>query len=215
MIKIAPSILAADPLDMGRDVQRMVDAGCDLLHVDVMDAHFVPNLSFSPAVTAALHKAFPELKLDVHLMMDNPEKYLTDFAKAGAWNITIHAEIPGDVRGMLKELRCMGVRAGLSIKPGTPVSAITELLPLADMILVMTVEPGFGGQSFNAAMLEKLTELRGLGYHGLLEADGGVRMDNLQLLIDHGLDVAVMGTALFKSKDAAADMKVMHEMVKC
>ena len=212
MIKVAPSILAADPLNMGADVERMLAAGCDLLHVDIMDAHFVPNLSFSPALTAALHKRFPDLKLDVHLMMDNPEAYIDEFAKAGAWNITIHAEIPGDVPGMLKKLRAMGVKAGLSIKPGTPVNAVAPLLPLVDMLLVMTVEPGFGGQSFNYDMLAKLTELRSLGFNGLLEADGGVRMDNLPQLKAHGLDVAVMGTALFRAADAKADIEAIHAL---
>lgn len=212
MIKVAPSILAADPLNLGAEVQRMVEAGCDLLHVDIMDAHFVPNLSFSPVVTAALHKRFPDLKLDVHLMMDNPEKYIDDFAKAGAWNITIHAEIPGDAAGMLQKLRGMGVKAGLSIKPGTPVNAIAHLLPLVDMLLVMTVEPGFGGQSFHDEMLAKLPELHALGFTGLLEADGGVRMDNLPALRDHGLDVAVMGTALFRSADPKADIAAIHQL---
>lgn len=212
MIKVAPSILAADPLALGAEVQRMVDAGCDVLHVDIMDAHFVPNLSFSPVVTAALHKRFPDLKLDVHLMMDNPEKYIDDFAKAGAWNITIHAEIPGDVPGMLQKLRNMGVKAGLSIKPGTPVSAVADLLSLTDMLLVMTVEPGFGGQKFNTDMLAKLTELREMNYSGLLEADGGVTLNNLPQLKAHGLDVAVMGTALFRSADVKADIETIHQL---
>ena len=147
-MKVAPSILAADPLNMERDVQRMVDAGTDWLHVDIMDAHFVPSLSFSPALTAALHKRFPDLPLDVHLMMDNPEKYIDVFCDAGASVLTIHAEIPGDVAALLRQIRARGVKAGLSVKPGTPAESIRHLLPLADMVLVMTVEPGFGGQKF-------------------------------------------------------------------
>ena len=211
-MKVAPSILAADPLNMGRDVQRMVDAGTDWLHVDIMDAHFVPNLSFSPALTAALHRRFPELPLDVHLMMDNPEKYIDVFIDAGASVLTIHAEIGGDVAALLDYIRSRGVKAGLSVQPGTPAECIRHLLPHADMVLVMTVEPGFGGQAFNPDMLGKLTALREMGYTGLLEADGGVSMKNAAVLRQHGLDVAVMGTAMFGSTDPKADMDAIHAL---
>lgn len=211
-MKVAPSILAADPLNMERDVQRMVDAGTDWLHVDIMDAHFVPNLSFSPALTKALHQRFPALPLDVHLMMDNPDKYLDSFIDAGASVVTIHAEIAGDVAAMLAHIRSRGVLAGLSVKPGTPAEAIRHLLPHADMVLVMTVEPGFGGQKFNADMLGKLTALREMGYNGLLEADGGVSMKNVALLRQHGLDVAVMGTAMYGSDDPGRDMAAIHAL---
>nr|MBR4280102.1 ribulose-phosphate 3-epimerase [Clostridia bacterium] len=211
-MKVAPSILAADPLNIGRDVQRMVDAGADWLHVDIMDAHFVPNLSFSPALAAALHKRFPALPLDVHLMMDNPEKYLDVFIDAGAAVLTIHAEIDADVAALLDHIRSRGVKSGLSVKPGTPAEAIRCLLPHADMVLVMTVEPGFGGQKFNPDMMDKLTALREMGYTGLLEADGGVSMHNAAVLRQHGLDVAVMGTAMFVSADPKADMDVIHAL---
>lgn len=211
-MKVAPSILAADPLNMERDVQRMIDAGTDWLHVDIMDAHFVPNLSFSPALTAALHKRFPDLPLDVHLMMDNPEKYIDVFCDAGASVLTIHAEIDGDVTAMLQQIRARGVMAGLSVKPGTPAEAIRHLLSHADMVLVMTVEPGFGGQKFNEDMLNKLDALRQMGYTGLLEADGGVSMSNIATLHQHGLDVAVMGTAMFRSADPKADMDAIHAL---
>ena len=211
MIKIAPSILAADPLNMERDVRRMSEAGCDMIHVDIMDAHFVPNLSYGPALVEALHGRF-DLPLDVHLMMDNPEKYIDVFAGAGAWGITIHAEIPGDVAGMLRHIRALELSAGLSVKPGTPAEAIRALLPEADMVLVMTVEPGFGGQKFQPAMLDKLRELRRMGYTGLLEADGGVSLSNLPALKEAGLDVAVMGTAMYRSADPAADIHIIKQM---
>lgn len=211
-MKVAPSILAADPLNMERDVQRMIDAGTDWLHVDIMDAHFVPNLSFGPALAEALHQRFPALPLDVHLMMDNPEKYIDVFCEAGASVLTIHAEIPGDVTALLERIRARGMKAGLSVKPGTPVEAIRPLLPHADMVLVMTVEPGFGGQKFNAAMLEKLDALRQMGYAGLLEADGGVSMQNVATLRAHGLDVAVMGTAMLGSANPKADMDAIHAL---
>ena len=211
-MKVAPSILAADPLNMGCDVQRMVDAGTDWLHVDIMDAHFVPNLSFSPALTKALHERFPALPLDVHLMMDNPEKYLDVFIEAGASVLTIHAEIAADVAALLDYIRSRGVKAGLSVKPGTSAESVRYLLPHADMVLVMTVEPGFGGQKFNVDMLGKLTALREMGYTGMLEADGGVSMQNAGILRAHGLDVAVMGTAMFGSADPKADMDAIHAL---
>ena len=211
MIKVAPSILAADPLNMGQDVQRVIDAGCDMLHVDIMDAHFVPNLSYSPALVEALHKRF-DIPLDVHLMMDNPEKYIDTFAKAGAWGITIHAEIPGDVPALLQKIRSLGLNVGLSVKPGTPAEAIADLLPMVDMVLVMTVEPGFGGQKFQSAMLEKIRRLREMGYTGLIQADGGVSLGNLPDLKAAGLDVAVMGTAMYTSADPAKDMQMIHAM---
>ncbi len=211
-MKVAPSILAADMLNMERDVQRMVDAGTDWLHVDIMDAHFVPNLSYSPALVAALHKRFPALPLDVHLMMDNPEKYIDVFCDAGASVLTIHAEIEADVAALLQRIRARGVMAGLSVKPGTPASDIAHLLPEADMVLVMTVEPGFGGQKFNADMLRKLDDLRGMGYAGLLEADGGVSMKNVETLRAHGLDVAVMGTAMLGSATPGDDMDFIHHL---
>ena len=209
MIKVAPSILAADMLNMERDVQRMVDAGVDAIHVDIMDAHFVPNLSYGPALVKALKVRFTT-PMDVHLMMDNPEDYLATFIQNGAHWLTIHAEIPGDVAAMLRQIRSLGAKSGLSVKPGTPVSAIRELLPLCDMVLVMTVEPGFGGQSFMADMVEKVRELRRMGYTGTIEADGGVSPVNLPLLAEAGLDMAVMGTALYKSADAAADVAMAH-----
>ena len=206
MIKVAPSILAADQLNLERDVRRMIEAGCDMLHVDIMDGHFVPNLSFGPAVVKALRAKF-DLPLDVHLMLDQPEKYVDTFAQAGASNITIHAEIHGDAVAVLRHIRGLGLSAGLSVKPGTPAEAVRDMLPEADMVLVMTVEPGFGGQKFQPAMLDKLRELRKMGYTGLLEADGGVSLSNLPDLKAAGLDVAVMGTAMYRSEDPARDIQ--------
>lgn len=206
MIKVAPSILAADQLNLERDVRRMIEAGCDLLHVDIMDGHFVPNMSFGPAVVKALRAKF-DLPLDVHLMLDQPERYIDTFAQAGASNITIHAEIPGDAAVLLRHIRDLGLSAGLSVKPGTPAEAVRDMLPEADMVLVMTVEPGFGGQKFQTAMLDKLRALRRMGYTGLLEADGGVSLSNLPDLKAAGLDVAVMGTAMYRSEDPAGDIQ--------
>ena len=213
MVKIAPSILAADMLNLERDVQRMIDAGCDMLHVDIMDAHFVPNLSYGPAVVKALRKRFA-IPLDVHLMMDNPEKYLDVFCDAGAAWLTIHAEIPGDVAGMLRHIRSRGVKAGLSLKPGTPVEAVGHLLPLTDMALVMTVEPGFGGQSFMADQLPKIRALRGMidaqSLSCEIEVDGGIDPDTAPLVKEAGAEVLVAGSAVFKKEDRRAAMEAIR-----
>lgn len=208
---VSPSILAADVLNLEAGVSRMVNAGADWIHVDVMDGHFVPNLSFGMSVVKALHQRFP-IPLDVHLMLDTPERYVEAFCQAGAFSITIHEEIAHDRADLLRFIRSQGVKAAVSIKPNTPVDAIKPLLPLCDMVLLMSVEPGFGGQAFNPVVLEKLRQLRALGYKGLTEADGGVSLANLPQLRASGLDVAVMGTALFKSADPAADVARIHEM---
>lgn len=211
MIKVAPSILAADPLRMGEEVRRMMDAGCDWLHVDIMDGHFVPNLSFSPALVKAL-KPVSTVPLDVHLMMDEPGKYAEAFIKSGADILTVHAEIAEDLPSLLKHIRALGAKASLALKPATTVASIRNLLPLCDMVLVMTVEPGFGGQSFRAECTDKIAELRQLGYTGLIEADGGVSLNNLPLLKSKGLDVAVMGTALYRSASPKEDIAQIHSL---
>ena len=212
MIKIAPSVLAADILNMERDVRRVIEAGADWIHIDVMDAHFVPNLSYGPSLIELLHERFPDIPLDVHLMMDNPQYYIDTFCRVGASCLTIHTEINADVSDILRRIRAHGVMAGLAIKPATPVEMIRELLPLADLVLVMTVEPGFGGQKFNAGMSAKLTELRKMGYVGLIESDGGLSMENLPMMRAHGLDVAVMGTAMFTTQTPKEDMERIHMM---
>ena len=211
MIKIAPSILAADPLNLERDVRKMADAGADWLHVDVMDAHFVPNLAFSPAVVRRLRQA-TSLPLDVHLMMDRPERYLDVFLDAGADLVTIHAEIAGDLTAMLDKIRRRGARAGLALKPGTGLSAAAPFLSHTDMVLTMTVEPGFGGQKLNAEVPDKIAELRKRGYTGEIEADGGIKEQNLPMLLEKGLSVAVMGTALFREPDPTEMIRRLHEM---
>lgn len=214
MIEILSSILASDLLRVGAEVQRMLDNGVDSLHVDIMDAHFVPNLSFGPAMVSALKKAFPAVHQDVHLMMDNPEKYLDTFISAGAGAVTVHAEVPGDVRAMLAKIRAAGIKAGVSIKPGTGVDTIKELLPLCDLVLVMTVEPGFGGQSLREDCLRKLPVLRKMidasGRDVFLEVDGGIKMDNAHRVVEAGANVLVTGTGLFHAADPAAFVAALH-----
>lgn len=204
MIKILPSILAADSLRMGEEIARVMEAGADGLHVDIMDAHFVPNLSFSPALVKAIRKGFPAVYQDVHLMMDNPAAYISAFAEAGADAITIHAEIPENIEEILRDIRARGCKAGLSVKPKTDVRAVEKYLPLCDQVLVMTVEPGFGGQKFMADMMPKLRWLRENGFAGGGQVDGGVNVETARACVSAGADELVMGTALVRAEDPVA-----------
>ena len=211
MIKVAPSILAANPINLERDVRRAVESGCDWIHVDVMDAHFVPNLAYTPDAVRRLKETF-EVPLDVHLMMDRPETLLDAFLDAGADILTVHAEIDADIPALLERIRRHGARPGVALKPGTPLSAVDGYRDRADLILTMTVEPGFGGQQLDRSVLGKMRTLRDSGYAGYIEADGGLREDNLQELIAAGLNAAVMGTALFRAEDMAGAIARIHRM---
>ena len=211
MIKVAPSILAADPINLEKDVRRAMQAGCDWIHVDVMDAHFVPNLAYTPDVVRRLKEAFG-VTLDVHLMMDRPETLMDAFLDSGADILTIHAEIDGDVPELLEKIRSRGVKPGIALRPGTPLSVINAYRDRADLILTMTVEPGFGGQKLDESVLGKMRELRDSGYNGYIEADGGLREDNLPMLVAAGLNAAVMGTALFRTEDMQSAIERIHRM---
>ena len=212
MIKLTPSLLAADLLNLGREVDQMMKNGIDRLHFDVMDAHFVPNLSFGPAFCRAIHKQFPELKLDVHLMMDNPEKYLDTFLEAGADSIIVHREVLNDPDIMMRKIHEKGVLAGLSIKPATPVKALLHWLDETDIVLIMTVEPGFGGQKLMRSQIEKISLLRREGYQGVIAVDGGVTLENAPQLKDAGANWLIMGTSYFRADDPALVARKIGEM---
>ena len=211
MIKIAPSILAADPLNLEKDIKRAEKAGCDWIHVDIMDAHFVPNLAYSPDVVRCLKKV-TSLPLDVHLMMDNPETMIDTFLDTGASCVTIHAEIQKDIPVLLDRIHRTGCMAGIALKPGSPLQMIIEYLNRTDLVLMMTVEPGFGGQKLDTSVIGKIRGLKDLGYQGEIEADGGIREDNLEILGKNGLTVAVMGTALFHDDHMSAAVKRLHKI---
>ena len=211
MIKIAPSILSADFVNLERDIKKVSSA--DYLHVDVMDGCFVPNITIGIPVVKSIRQC-TDMFLDVHLMIDKPVRYIEDFAKAGADLLSVHLEAdhPTRIAEALKVMDQCGVKKAVALRPITDARAILPYIEQLDMVLVMTVEPGFGGQKFNADMLGKMDELRQMGYTGLLEADGGVSMKNAATLRAHGLDVAVMGTAMFGSSDPAADMAAIHAL---
>lgn len=200
-IRIAPSILSADFARLGEQVRTVEDAGADWIHVDVMDGHFVPNLTMGPAVAAAV-RSVTQLPMDVHLMVENPDEFLEPFAQAGATTITVHQEVLPHLHRTLQHIRELGVRAGVAINPATPVEALSEVLPHLDLVLVMTVNPGFGGQDYIEGSEVKVGKLRSLLDHaGLsdvdLQVDGGIDPETIGRVVNAGADVVVAGSAVF------------------
>ncbi|MEK6774637.1 MAG: ribulose-phosphate 3-epimerase [Bdellovibrionota bacterium] len=202
---IAPSILSADFANLEKEVKAVAEAGADWIHVDVMDGHFVPNITIGIPVVEALKKISP-IPLDVHLMIDKPEKYIDAFLKAGSDWLTIHVESTNEVESCLKKIRAFGARAGLTLRPGTAIEKVLPYLSLCDLVLVMTVEPGFGGQSFMFDQVEKITYLRSeikkQKLKTLIEVDGGVSDKTLASLKE--ADVLVAGSYVFKNDYARA-----------
>ena len=211
---VAPSMLSADFGHLERDTRMIDRSAAEWVHIDVMDGVFVPNISFGFPVMKPIRKATSKL-LDVHLMIVEPEKYVARFVEAGADLVTFHLEATKDPAGCIARIREAGARVGISIKPATPVAALREWLPMVDLVLVMSVEPGFGGQSFIPGSLAKIRELRALadelGFATIIEVDGGISSANARDVFDAGAEVLVAGSAVFKAADPEAEIRRILE----
>ncbi|MEE1155496.1 MAG: ribulose-phosphate 3-epimerase [Acutalibacteraceae bacterium] len=218
-MKIAPSLLSCDFAKMGEEIIRMDKAGADYMHLDVMDGAFVPNITFGAPVIKAV-KGLTQVPFDVHLMIDNPYDYIDDFVNAGADIITFHVESKSDISATIDKINATGVKSGLVIKPNTPASAVFPYLKDIYMVLIMTVEPGFGGQSFMADMLPKVAEIKAeaekQGVDILIETDGGINEKTIQQCAKAGIDVCVSGTGVFKADDpkkAIENLKALSDNI--
>ncbi len=208
-ITIAPSILSADFANLSREIEKVRNGGADLLHLDVMDGHFVPNITIGPPVIASI-RGCTDLPLDAHLMIEEPSRYLETLVQAGANWITVHIEADTHLNRTVNFLKEQGIRAGVALNPATPLNTLDEILPDVDHVLIMTVNPGFGGQRFIRSSLDKIRKLRHIitsnSYNTRIEVDGGIGPDNLQQVLDAGADVIVVGSAIFKAERGASEV---------
>lgn len=215
-VKIAPSLLSADFSRLGADIEMVEKGGAEVIHYDVMDGHFVPNLTIGPLVLKDIRKC-TKLPIDVHLMIENPDQYIPDFAKAGADWISVHVETCQHLHRTIQLIRELGKKAGVVLNPHTPLSSIDEILPELDFVLIMSVNPGFGGQKLIPSCIDKIVKLkstlkeRGLD-HIFIEIDGGVKLDNLKSVIDAGTDVVVSGSGIFNTEDPIATIQQMKQV---
>jgi ribulose-phosphate 3-epimerase len=215
-VRIAPSILSADFARLADEVARVQAAGADFLHIDVMDGHFVPNLTVGPPIVEAIRKV-TQLPLDVHLMITNADAFIPEFVDAGADYLTVHVEACTHLHRTVQSIKERGVKAGVTLNPATSLTTVEEILPIADLLLIMSVNPGFGGQHFIPEVLQKIVRARRLidscGSQALLEVDGGVKVDNAARIIEAGADILVAGSAIFTSTDYSATIHAMRNAV--
>lgn len=217
MLLLAPSILSCDFTHLADEARQMEEGGADFLHVDVMDGHFVPNITIGPPVVKALRRV-TDLPLDCHLMISDPDRYLEDFARAGATFITVHVEAAMHLHRTIRQIRALGCRPGVTLNPATPLAAIEEILPEVDMVLLMSVEPGFGGQRFIPSLYRRARTLRDMlaavdHADCLVEADGGITLDNIREVCESGVNVVVSGTGIFDTPDPIETMREMRNVV--
>lgn len=209
---VLPSLLLCDFSDLANEIRRLEQASVKALHLDVMDGHFVPNLTYGPCIVEACRKT-TDLPLDCHLMISEPDRYIDDFRKAGADSMTIHIEAVPEPRPVLERIRASGAMAGLALNPGTPLELITPVLDACDIVLVMSVQPGFGGQKFQTVALEKLRRLRELVAPGvLLEVDGGVNHSTIKSCAEAGAQMFVVGSAIFETGDYTASVRQLSQL---
>ncbi|MEW9124010.1 MAG: ribulose-phosphate 3-epimerase [Thermotaleaceae bacterium] len=213
MVQIAPSILSADFSNLIGDIKKVEEAGVDMLHIDVMDGHFVPNITIGPLVLQSIRKK-TKLPFDVHLMIENPDQYIPEFAKAGADILTVHVEASRHIHRTIQNIKAHGIRAGVSLNPATPLDTLNYILGDLDMVLLMSVNPGFGGQTFIPTVLDKIAHLKQMiderGYPTDIQVDGGINLDNVQDVVKAGANILVAGSAIFNSNDiekTVADFK--------
>jgi len=214
MLKIAPSLLASDFSRLGEEIRKVEEAGADLIHIDVMDGHFVPNISIGPPVVKSLRKV-TQLPFDVHLMIENPGEYIDSFADAGADIITVHAECCSHLNRVIQRIKQRGIKASVSLNPATSLSSLDWILEDLDMVLLMTVNPGYGGQSYIDAITEKVRQLKGIivnkGLKVDIEVDGGIDPSNIYRVTEAGANVLVAGTTVFAAPDTHQIIKELKE----
>ena len=214
--KIAPSILSADFACLAEEIKAVEQAGADILHIDVMDGHFVPNFTIGPPIVAAIKKV-TRLPLDVHLMMTNPDDFIPEFIEAGSNYLTVHVETCPHLHRTIQSIKERGIRAGVTLNPATPLSAVEPILPEVDLLLIMSVNPGFGGQKFIPSVLDKIKLARRMidakGLKVELEVDGGLRVENVGAISSAGADIFVAGSAIFGSKDYKQTISKMRQAI--